>query len=368
MSKSLGNVVAPQKVMNTPRRGRAAPVGRGDRLRQRDERVGRDPEAHGGFLSAHAQHAALPARQPARLRSRAAMRCRSTSWWRSIAGRSRARARCRRRSSTAYRNYDFHLIYQKVHNFCIVDLGGFYLDVIKDRLYTTPARQRARAARRRRRCIHIAESMVRWLAPILSFTAEEIWRFLPGERARVGVPRDLASRCREAPRDAHRLAGADRSCAADVARELEKLRDAGAIGAPLDAEVDDLLRAATSTRASRRWATSCASCSSPRRRACTRSTCRAAGEAVPAANTGRGRRVDRGASRRPSRSACAAGTAARMSAANAEHPELCGALRHQRRGPGRAAAVRMSERDTAAAHIAAGAASGWRWLPLHGWW
>ena len=40
----------------------------------------------------------------------------------------------------AYRNYEFHLIYQKVHNFCVVDLGGFYLDVIKDRLYTTPAR------------------------------------------------------------------------------------------------------------------------------------------------------------------------------------------------------------------------------------
>ena len=43
----------------------------------------------------------------------------------------------------AYRNYDFHLIYQKVHNFCVVDLGGFYLDVLKDRLYTTPAERPA---------------------------------------------------------------------------------------------------------------------------------------------------------------------------------------------------------------------------------
>jgi isoleucyl-tRNA synthetase len=82
----------------------------------------------------------------------------------------------------AYRSYAFHLIYQKVHNFCSVDLGGFYLDVIKDRMYTTPA---AGAPRRSAQTAmyHIAESMVRWLAPILSFTSEEAWGFLPGERA-----------------------------------------------------------------------------------------------------------------------------------------------------------------------------------------
>jgi isoleucyl-tRNA synthetase len=44
----------------------------------------------------------------------------------------------------AYRDYQFHLIYQKVHNFCVVDLGGYYLDIIKDRLYTTPAAGRPR--------------------------------------------------------------------------------------------------------------------------------------------------------------------------------------------------------------------------------
>ena len=81
----------------------------------------------------------------------------------------------------AYREYQFHVIYQKVHNFCVVDLGGFYLDIIKDRLYTTP---RASRARRSAQTVmwHIAEAMVRWLAPILSFTAEEIWQQLPGER------------------------------------------------------------------------------------------------------------------------------------------------------------------------------------------
>ena len=92
----------------------------------------------------------------------------------------RAAERGRRR---AYRNYEFHDIYQKVHNFCVVELGGFYLDIIKDRLYTTGA---ASAPRRSAQTAmyHIAEAMVRWLAPILSFTAEEAWGYLPGARTR----------------------------------------------------------------------------------------------------------------------------------------------------------------------------------------
>jgi len=81
----------------------------------------------------------------------------------------------------AYRDYQFHLIYQKIQNFCTTELGGFYLDVIKDRQYTTQADSLAR-----RSCqsamYHIVEAMSRWLAPVLSFTAEEIWREIPGER------------------------------------------------------------------------------------------------------------------------------------------------------------------------------------------
>jgi isoleucyl-tRNA synthetase len=83
---------------------------------------------------------------------------------------------------------------------------------------------------------HIAESMVRWLAPILSFTAEEAWRHLPGRRPESvfhatwhelpAVPADRI--------DWPALIG----LRADVTRELEKLRDTGAIGAPLDARVD----------------------------------------------------------------------------------------------------------------------------------
>lgn len=80
-----------------------------------------------------------------------------------------------------YATYQFHLIYQKLHNFCAGDLGGFYLDVIKDRQYTTRADSVARRSAQTA-MYHIGEALVRWIAPILSFTAEEIWENLPGER------------------------------------------------------------------------------------------------------------------------------------------------------------------------------------------
>jgi isoleucyl-tRNA synthetase len=135
----------------------------------------------------------------------------------------------------AYRDYAFHLIYQKVHNFCVLDLGGLYLDILKDRLYTLPA---ASAARRSAQTAmwHIAESMVRWLAPILSFTAEEIWRHLRGARAESVF---LTTWHQLPP-----LPAADIDWAAlivlraAVARELERLRAAGSIGAPLDAVLE----------------------------------------------------------------------------------------------------------------------------------
>lgn len=79
----------------------------------------------------------------------------------------------------AYEQYHFHVIYQKIHNFCAVDMGSFYLDIIKDRQYTMPVNSVAR-----RSCqtamYHIVHALTRWLAPILSFTAEEIWQAIPG--------------------------------------------------------------------------------------------------------------------------------------------------------------------------------------------
>lgn len=81
----------------------------------------------------------------------------------------------------AYESYDFHEVVQRLMRFCSIEMGSFYLDIIKDRQYTAKADSVAR-----RSCqtalYHIAEALVRWMAPIMSFTADEIWGYLPGER------------------------------------------------------------------------------------------------------------------------------------------------------------------------------------------
>jgi isoleucyl-tRNA synthetase len=136
----------------------------------------------------------------------------------------------------AYRSYDFHLIYQKVHNFCVVDLGGFYLDVIKDRLYTTPASGHPRRSAQTA-LYWIAEAMVRWLAPILSFTAEEIWRFMPGVRGESVFFETWAALPSVEPAASEVDWTRVLEARAAVLRELERLRAAEQIGAPLDAAV-----------------------------------------------------------------------------------------------------------------------------------
>ena len=148
---------------------------------------------------------------------------------------------------TAYRNYEFHDIYQKVHNFCVVELGGFYLDIIKDRLYTTGAGSAPRRSAQTA-MYHVAQAMVRWLAPILSFTAEEVWGFLPG----VGNESVFLNTWHQFPLGAERVPAIDWpaliTLKADVARDLERLRAAGAIGAPLEAEVTIYAPAAQAKR------------------------------------------------------------------------------------------------------------------------
>mgnify|MGYP003625517675 CR=1 FL=1 len=80
-----------------------------------------------------------------------------------------------------YTGYQFHQVYQRLHHFCANELGGFYLDIIKDRQYTT-----AEDSVARRSCqsalYHIAQALARWMAPILSFTAEEVFEHLPGDK------------------------------------------------------------------------------------------------------------------------------------------------------------------------------------------
>ncbi|MHB8425874.1 MAG: isoleucine--tRNA ligase, partial [Gammaproteobacteria bacterium] len=136
----------------------------------------------------------------------------------------------------AYANYQFHLIYQQIYGFCVVDLSSFYLDVIKDREYTMQANSCGR-----RSCqtamYHVAEAMVRWLAPILSFTAEEAWQFLPGKREATVFLAEWHTLPTVA--DERRAEWATLSQVRDTVRkELERLRIEGNIGSSLDAEVD----------------------------------------------------------------------------------------------------------------------------------
>ena len=81
-----------------------------------------------------------------------------------------------------YHEYNFLNVYQRVHNFCVIELGGFYLDVIKDRQYTTPEHSQARRSTQTA-MYHVVEMLSRMVAPILSFTADEIWQNIPGDRA-----------------------------------------------------------------------------------------------------------------------------------------------------------------------------------------
>lgn len=82
---------------------------------------------------------------------------------------------------TAYDEYQFHIAIQKIHHFCAVEMGSFYLDIIKDRQYTTAPQSRARRSAQTA-MFHIIEALCRWLAPVLTFTAEEISKSIPGER------------------------------------------------------------------------------------------------------------------------------------------------------------------------------------------
>jgi isoleucyl-tRNA synthetase len=83
------------------------------------------------------------------------------------------------RGRKAYETFDFHIIYHGLYNYCTVDLSAFYLDILKDRLYTSaPESLERRSAQTA--LYHIADSMARLMAPIMIFTADEIWRHLPG--------------------------------------------------------------------------------------------------------------------------------------------------------------------------------------------
>ena len=136
-----------------------------------------------------------------------------------------------------YGNYEFHHVAQRLQLFCSEDLSGFYLDILKDRLYTAPARGRARRAAQNA-LYHITQALTRLMAPILSFTAEEVWATIQKSEASVFEQTWYALAL---PGDADTLRSRWRTLRAlrsDVQKELETLRAAGKIGSSLAGEVD----------------------------------------------------------------------------------------------------------------------------------
>jgi isoleucyl-tRNA synthetase len=143
----------------------------------------------------------------------------------------------------AYARYDFAGIVQALLNFCSIDLGSLYLDVTKDRLYTMPEDSRGRRSAQSA-MYRIAEALVRWIAPILSFTADEMWRHLPPPAGGTRDDNVLFATWYEGL--APLPAGAALSAKAfdtllalreQVAKVLEPMRASGGIGAALDAEI-----------------------------------------------------------------------------------------------------------------------------------
>ena len=143
------------------------------------------------------------------------------------------------RIAAAYERYDFAEIVQLLSNFCSVDLGSLYLDVTKDRLYTMPEDSRGRRSAQSA-MFRIAEAFVRWIAPILAFTADEMWSFLPGERE----DNVLFTTWYEglAPLEGEAALSAEDfdqllALREQVSKVLEPMRANGEIGAALDAEI-----------------------------------------------------------------------------------------------------------------------------------
>ena len=330
---------------------------RGHRLRERNEPVGRDPQAHLRFLSPHAQHGAFPAGNLAgsirRWTPLPVDQMVAIDRW------ALARtAQLQEEIAEAYRKYEYHVIYQKMHNFCVVDLGGFYLDLLKDRLYTTPKKSVARRSAQTA-LFHIAESMVRWLAPILSLHRGRDLELHAGQTRRVGIPRNLARSCPRSPQRRGRLEHVHRAQGRRRA-EMEKLRVAGTIGAFARRRSRSVQQGRVSSRSSRRSARSCASCSSSRE-AQVKRVSNAAGPPVGAIKVAEiakeGGVVDPRAGVHARRSASAAGITGPEVGSNAEHPTICARCVDNVGGTGRIQDISY-ERHRRSCHRAPAASAG----------
>jgi isoleucyl-tRNA synthetase len=138
----------------------------------------------------------------------------------------------------AYEDFEFHLVYHSLHNFCVLDLSAFYLDIIKDRLYTSPPQSLARRSAQTA-MNEILESLVRLMAPVLSFTSDEIWQHMKGKEHSSSVHTELFVPVNTTYKDPE-LAGRWEDIIAlrkEVTKALELARKDKKLGHPLDASV-----------------------------------------------------------------------------------------------------------------------------------
>ncbi len=144
-------------------------------------------------------------------------------------------ARMQAQMERDYDRFEFHLVVHRLQTFCSEDLGGFYLDILKDRLYTSGADSRARRAAQNA-LFHITHSLLRLMAPVLSFTADEAWPILTGDKDDSVL---LHTWYRLPDTGADLLARWDRlrELRSHVQKKLEDMRAAGGIGSSLQAEV-----------------------------------------------------------------------------------------------------------------------------------
>jgi len=142
-----------------------------------------------------------------------------------------------------YERYEFHPVVSKLQNFCSEDLGGFYLDILKDRLYTSAVDSQARRSAQTA-LWHITQSLLRLMAPVLCFTAEEAWASFAGDAAFKASDETIYTQTwwqlpalDDAPALMAKYATI-RAVRADVTKQLEDLRTSGAIGSSLQAELE----------------------------------------------------------------------------------------------------------------------------------
>ncbi|HHO70115.1 MAG TPA: isoleucine--tRNA ligase, partial [Halothiobacillus sp.] len=241
MSKSLGNVIAPQKVIDNLgadilRLWVASTDYRGE-MTVSDEILKRNADAYRRIRNtARYLLANINDFDPTTGRVADEELLALDAW---LVDRA---ARLQQAIKADYERYEFHQIIHRLHNFCTVELGAFYLDIVKDRIYTgqTASRMRRSAQTAMWR---VAEAMTRWMAPVLSFTAEEIWEKLPGERPDTIFKalwfEDLSTLLNEGDTDPRGTGYWDKLIAVrDVVNTAtEQARNEKRIGANLSAEV-----------------------------------------------------------------------------------------------------------------------------------